>query len=85
MDFFSFQASQYIYAVHKIPRLQLRYRNITFKAEFPEKLDAYTKDVESFREGCIILTSNEDFKKFLKIALNLGNTLNAVNLLFGLN
>ena len=71
-------ASQFIVAVHKIPRLQLRFRNNIFKGDFDEKLDVMSKDVETFRNGCVILTSNEHFRKFLKIALNIGNTLNAV-------
>ena len=75
-----YQASQFIVAVHKIPRLQLRFRNNIFKGDFDEKLDNLAKDVDVFREGCVTLTSNENFRKFLKVALNIGNTLNAVNL-----
>lgn len=56
----------------------MRFKNKMFVEDFNEKLETLVRDVETFREGCIILTTNESFKKFLKIALNIGNTLNSV-------
>lgn len=56
----------------------MRFKNVIFKGEFEDKLNAYEKDIDVFREGCVALTSSENFKKFLKVALNVGNTLNAV-------
>ena len=52
-----------------------------FKSEFPDKFGELVANTASFNDGCQILTKNEEFKKFLKVSLDLGNTLNAVNYL----
>ena len=64
--------------MHKIPRLIIRLKTNVFKDEFAPKMENSIKEAEIIRKSCDVLRNNLNFQKFLKIALDLGNSLNQV-------
>ena len=71
------QSSQFYFTIKDIPRYQVRLRTIVFREEYNERLTPALKDLEKIEKACDVLRSNENFKKFLKVILDIGNQMNS--------
>ena len=51
-----------------------------FRAEAQERLTGILSDISKIKVGCDVLKNNAHFKLFLKLSLDVANTLNEVAL-----
>jgi hypothetical protein len=70
-------SSQYYFIIKDVPRYQVRLRTIVFRGEYQERLTPALNDLEKIEKSCNVLRSNENFKKFLKVILDIGNQMNS--------
>lgn len=54
-------ASNFMVAVHNIPRFVFRLRAFVFKAEFNDKLDEALSNIRIFNKGCKLVKDSEKF------------------------
>lgn len=74
--------SQFYLAIKDIPRYQPRLRTVILREEFDERFSPAIRDIEIIEKACLALKNNENFKRFLKLVLDLGNKMNSVLLFF---
>ena len=74
--------SQFYVAIKDIPRYQPRLRTVILREEFEDRFAPAVRDVEIVEKGCLALKNNENFKRFLKLVLDLGNKMNSVGFFF---
>lgn len=70
--------SQFYLAIKDVPRYLPRLRTVILREEFNERFDPVVRDIEIVEKACMSLKSNENFKRFLKLVLDLGNKMNSV-------
>ena len=70
--------SQFYVAIKDVPRYQPRLRTVILQGEFDDRFNPAVRDIEILEKGCQALKNNENFKRFLKLVLDLGNKMNSV-------
>lgn len=70
--------SQFYLAIKDIPRYQPRLRTVILREEFDERFGPAVRDIEIIEKACLSLKNNDNFKRFLKLVLDLGNKMNSV-------
>mmetsp|Transcript_39039 Transcript_39039/g.34716 ORF Transcript_39039/g.34716 Transcript_39039/m.34716 type:complete len:340 (+) Transcript_39039:946-1965(+) len=70
-------ASNFMVAIHNIPRFVFRLRAFVFKDEFEAKVEAAVGDIGTFYKGCKTVKQNTNFQDFLSYTLQVANFLNA--------
>ena len=56
-----------------------RLRGVMFMSEFKERFGTVMDQINKAKLGCDVLRENAHFKVFLKLSLDVANTLNEVN------
>jgi len=74
--------SQFYLTIKDIPRYQPRLKTTILRDEFDDRFNPAVKDIDTVEKACQALKNNENFKRFLKLVLDLGNKMNSVSLKF---
>lgn len=74
-------ASQFLFAIKEIPRYQIRLRGVVLREEFNDRFEPAIKAIDILQKALIVLKENIEFKRFLKLVLELGNKMNSVEFL----
>lgn len=71
------QPSKFFVMVSQIPHYEVRLRSIIFESDYPPKVAKIEKECAVVNNACSDLKKSENFKKFLKVVLDVGNHMNS--------